>query len=179
MPDFRDRWLFLAGAAMSWISPPEVLRRELHALADEVGGWTPGHTDSKMHAIFRTAREHQAGKRVEWDGLAVSPRYKFKNETIIEWLEITPEEERRLKTILSDEGRRRHPNVRLLTELQSYKLTELRDEAHRSAGTLRGMECWSGPPVRQAPRDFSGRRGPAHSRERGRRFPQCLGFVSA
>jgi len=112
MPDFRDRWLFLAGAAMSWISPPEVLRRELHALAEEVGGWTPGRTDSKMHAIFRTAREHQAGKRVEWDGLAVSPRYKFRNETIIEWLEITPEEERRLKTVISDDERRRRDRER-------------------------------------------------------------------
>jgi AraC-like DNA-binding protein len=112
MPDYRDRWLFLAGAAMSWISPPEVLRRELYALAEEVGGWTPGHTDSKMHAIFRTAREHQAGKRVEWDGLAVSPRYRFRNETIIEWLEITPGEERRLKTIISDDERRRRDRER-------------------------------------------------------------------
>jgi len=81
MPDFRDRWLFLAGAAMSWISPPEVLRRELHALAEEVGGWTPGRTDSKMHAIFRTAREHQEGKRVEWDGVKFSPHCKFRNES--------------------------------------------------------------------------------------------------
>jgi DNA-binding CsgD family transcriptional regulator len=112
MPDFRDRWLFLAGAAMSWISPPEVLRRELHALADEVGGWTPGRTDSKMHAIFRTAREHQAGKRVEWDGVKLSPRYRFRNETIIEWLEITPEEEHRLKTIISDDERRRRDRER-------------------------------------------------------------------
>src|SRR5215212_10182555 len=65
-----------------------------------------------MHAIFRTAREHQAGKRVEWDGLSVSPRYKFRNETIIEWLEITPEEERRLKTIISDDERRRRDRER-------------------------------------------------------------------
>jgi len=112
MPDFRDRWLFLAGAAMSWISPPEVLRRELHALAEEVGGWTPGHTDSKMHAIFRTAREHQEGKRVEWDGVKLSPRYKFRNQTILDWLEVTPEEERRLKTIISDEERRRRDRER-------------------------------------------------------------------
>jgi hypothetical protein len=112
MPDFRDRWLFLAGAAMSWISPPEVLRRELHALAEEVGGWTPGRTDSKMHAIFRTAREHQAGKRVEWDGVKLSPRYKFRNRTILDWLEVTPEEERQLKTIISDEERRRRDRER-------------------------------------------------------------------
>ncbi len=112
MSDYRDRWLFLAGAAMSWISPPEVLYRELHALAEEVGGWTPGRTDSKMHAIFRTAREHQAGKRAEWDGVKLSPRYKFRNETIIDWLEITPEEERRLKTIISDDERRRRDRER-------------------------------------------------------------------
>jgi hypothetical protein len=30
-----------------------------------------------MHTIFCIAREHQAGKRVEWDGLAVRPRFKF------------------------------------------------------------------------------------------------------
>jgi hypothetical protein len=68
---------------------------------------------------------------------------------------------------------------RLLTELQSYKLTELRNEAHRSARTLRGMECWSGPPaVRQAPRDFSGRRGPAHSREGGEGSRNAQVFIS-
>ena len=125
MPDFRDRWLFLAGAAMSWISPPEVLRRELHALAEEVGGWTPGHTDSKMHAIFRTAREHQAGKRVEWDGVKLSPRYKFRNETIIEWLEVTPEEERHLKTIISDEERRRRDRERKRRERRASGEVEM------------------------------------------------------
>jgi hypothetical protein len=30
-----------------------------------------------MHAILRTAREHQPEKRVEWDRLVVSPRYNF------------------------------------------------------------------------------------------------------
>lgn len=74
MPDFRDRWLFLAGVAMSWVAVPQVLRRELYALAHEIGGWTEGKAESKLHAVFRTAHEHQAGKRVEWDGVRVSPR---------------------------------------------------------------------------------------------------------
>jgi len=34
-----------------------------------------------MHAIFRTAREHQEGKRVEWDGVKFSPRCKFRDES--------------------------------------------------------------------------------------------------
>ena len=60
---------------------------------------------SKMHAILRRTRERQAGGRADWDGLAVSPRYKFGNEALIEWLEITPEEEHQLKTIISGDER--------------------------------------------------------------------------
>ena len=65
-----------------------------------------------MHAILCTAREPQAGKRVEWGGLAESPRYKFRSEALIEWLEITPEEERKLKTIISGDERRRRDHER-------------------------------------------------------------------
>ncbi len=65
-----------------------------------------------MQAILRSTREHQAGKRAEWDGLAVSPRYKFRNEPLIEWLEITPEEERQLKTIISGDERRQRDHER-------------------------------------------------------------------
>jgi hypothetical protein len=65
-----------------------------------------------MHAILRSAHEHQAGKRAEWDGLAVSPRYTVRNETLIEWLEIITEEERQLKTIVSDDKRRRRNHER-------------------------------------------------------------------
>ncbi|MDQ3375921.1 MAG: hypothetical protein M3533_03375 [Actinomycetota bacterium] len=141
MPDFRDRWLFLAGAAMSWISPLEVLRRELHALAEEVGGWTPGYTDSKMHAIFRTAREHQAGKQVEWDGVKLSPRYKFRNETIIDWLEITPQEERHLKTIISDEERRRRDRDRKKRERRQSGVVEMTRDEYEDRAARRRSEA--------------------------------------
>src|SRR5215213_10734000 len=65
-----------------------------------------------MHAILRSAREHQAGKRTEWDGLAESPRYKFRNESLIEWLEIIPEEKRKLKSTISGDERRRRDHER-------------------------------------------------------------------
>ena len=141
MPDFRDRWLFLAGAAMSWISPPEVLRRELHSLADEVGGWTPGHTDSKMHAIFRTSREHQAGKRVEWEGVRLSPRYKFRNATILDWLEVTPEEERHLKTIISDEERRRRDRIRKQRERRATGEVEMSRDEYEDRARVRRQKA--------------------------------------
>ncbi len=44
--------------------------------------------------------------------MKLSPRYKFRNRTILDWLEVTPEEERHLKTIISDEERRRRDRKR-------------------------------------------------------------------
>jgi len=112
MPDYRDRWMFAAGVGMSWLAVPPVMQRELYALAREIGGWTEGHTRSKLHAVFRTAREAAAGRRVEWAGVDWDPRYRLRNQTIIEWLEIEPEEERELRTIISDEERRRRDRRR-------------------------------------------------------------------
>lgn len=117
MPDFRDRWMFVAGVGMSWLAIPPVLQRELFALAREVGGWTEGRTRSKLQAVFRTSREAAAGKRVEWAGVDWDPRYRLKNRTIIEWLEITAEEEREMKTIISGEERRRRDRARKEPEM--------------------------------------------------------------
>lgn len=106
---FRDKWLFLSGVAMSWLCPYEKLQRELYALAREVGGWSEGCMRSKMHAVFRTTREAINGHRVEWRGMDFDPRYRFRSETIMEWLGITSDEEKHMVTLISqDERRRRH-----------------------------------------------------------------------
>lgn len=112
MPDFRDRWMFVAGVAMSWLAIPSVLRRELYALSREVGGWTEAKAKSKLHAVFRTAHEAARGEKVEWAGMKVDPRYRLKNKTIIEALEISPEEEREMRTIIGDDERRRRDRER-------------------------------------------------------------------
>ncbi len=112
MPDFRDRWMFVAGVAISWLAIPSVLRRELYALSREVGGWTEATAKSKLHAVFRTAHEAARGEKVEWAGMKVDPRYRLKNSTIIEALEITADEERELKTVISDDERRRRDRER-------------------------------------------------------------------
>jgi hypothetical protein len=137
MPDFRDRWMFVAGVGMSWLAIPVVLRRELFALAREVGGWSQGRTRSKLHAIFRTAHEAARGRRVEWKGMEIDPRYRLRNQTIIEALEIEPEEERQLKTIISDEERRRRDRERKNPEMsrKEYltRAAKRRAEARRLA----------------------------------------------
>jgi hypothetical protein len=137
IPDFRDRWLFVAGVGMSWLAIPPVLQRELFALAREVGGWTEGKTRSKLHAVFRTSREAAAGKRVQFAGVEWDPRYRLKNQTIIEWLQITAEEEREMKTIISDDERRRrkreHKNPEMTRTEYLTRAAKRRAAARRMA----------------------------------------------
>ena len=138
MPDFRDRWMFVAGVAMSWLAIPAVLRRELYALSREVGGWTEGQAKSKLHAVFRTAHASARGEKVEWRGMKLDPRYRLKNQTIIEALEITPEEERELKTIIGDDERRRRDRARKNPEMSRaeylVRAAKRRARARRLAG---------------------------------------------
>jgi hypothetical protein len=144
MDDFRDRWLFLAGVAMSWLVDPAFLQRELYALAHEVGGWTEVHTHSRMHAVFRTAREAAEGHTVEWEGRQFSPLYRFRNETIIEWLEITREEQREMRTLISAaEKQRRRAEKARQAGVMSRK--EYKDRAAWRRAEARRMHAESVP----------------------------------
>lgn len=107
-PGERDVWMLLASTAISWISMPVVLRREVYALARQVtgpDGWSERETETRMSAVIRRALMAARGETVEWQGQQWDPRYRFRTDTIIELLKITPEEQRQLATIWSDEIR--------------------------------------------------------------------------
>ncbi|WVT72159.1 hypothetical protein QM996_11505 [Sinorhizobium chiapasense] len=89
----RDAWLFIAGVAISWISPPEVLGREIIALADEAAGWRDTETKSRMSAIIKRARRAAAGEKITFGNRDVDCRYRMKANTIVEWLGIDPAEQ--------------------------------------------------------------------------------------
>ncbi len=101
MDDFRDRWLFIACTAISWLVVPEVLDREALALAEEAGGWDRRRARSDLSQVLKRARRAATGEKMEFKGQLWSPRHNFRNETIIEWLEITPEEEREMVVTIS------------------------------------------------------------------------------
>ncbi|ACX53242.1 conserved hypothetical protein (plasmid) [Ammonifex degensii KC4] len=123
-PGQRDHWLFLAGVAMSWLAVSfESFYRELVTLAQMVGSWTERESRSRFHALYRRLRMYFAGERIEYNGVPIDPRYRFRNETIIEWLRITPEEQRQLSTIWSEEVRREKDRQR-------------HEEARREAGMV-------------------------------------------
>jgi hypothetical protein len=109
-PGQRDQWLFLAINAMSWLTEdPRVLYREAWALAHEVSTWPEREMQSRMQAIFKRGQWAQQGRRLTWRGHEVDPRYRFRTETIIEWLEITPDEQRGMRSLIGQaEAERRH-----------------------------------------------------------------------
>jgi hypothetical protein len=64
---------------------------------------------SKLSAVMSRSHAAARGERAEWAGFDWDPRYRLKNQTIIELLEITAEEEREMRAVISDdECRRRH-----------------------------------------------------------------------
>jgi hypothetical protein len=108
-PGQRDHWMFLAGVAMSWIAVPQVLRRELWELSKEAATWNDAESGKRLSAIMKRAHMAAKGERVEWNGIQIDPRYRFKNSTIIELLEIEDWEQEEMSVIISsDEARKRH-----------------------------------------------------------------------
>ncbi|NTF42592.1 hypothetical protein [Rhizobium rhizogenes] len=108
----RDTWLFVAASAIAWISPPEVLGREILALGHEAAGWRDSETKSRMSAVIKRARQAAAGQTVTFQGWDVDSRYRMKANTIVEWLSIDPTEQRAAGLrVLVDEDRKRELNT--------------------------------------------------------------------
>lgn len=139
-PGRRDKWLFLAGCAMSWLAAnPEVMRRELYALAREAGGWSEGETVSRLGTVIYRAMMAEGGEKIVYGGVEVDPRYRFKNQTVLDWLEITADEERHMKTLISqtEKARRRAEKRRregaTPRQVIASKAANRREEARRRA----------------------------------------------
>ncbi|NMP22928.1 hypothetical protein [Sulfobacillus harzensis] len=71
-------------------------------MAKQAGGWNEREASARLQAIFKRAKAAAQGQTVD-------PRYAFRTETILEWLDITEDEQREMRTLIGpDEKRRRH-----------------------------------------------------------------------
>ena len=93
-PGHRDMWMFFAANAISWIAAhPAVLAREISELGKQCG-WNEREARSNMGAIQRNCQAAFDGKTKSWNGTEVDPRYRVRANTIVERLEVSPEEMR-------------------------------------------------------------------------------------
>jgi hypothetical protein len=111
MADHRDRWLLLMSVEMSHITHPAVLEDEIRKLSREIG-YPEQTAHSNMAQVIERAYRAARGEKVEWMGRKVDSRYGYKNETIIQLLEITEEEQKSMKTLFGPAEKRRRDRER-------------------------------------------------------------------
>ena len=98
---------------------------ETVALARECESFVKGSdwSRSTFSTLYRRVKEHVAGQYGRGQGL-----YKYQNQTLIEQLEITPEEERHMKTLISttEKYRRRNEKDRAARGFQVRRVETVR-----------------------------------------------------
>jgi hypothetical protein len=92
----RDTFLFLATCFAAWAVDPTLLYQEILQLAAE---FVPSL--SRREILGYTSAAY--GRAKDTINSGIETRYKFKNQTLIDRLQITREEERSLKTIIGME----------------------------------------------------------------------------
>lgn len=114
LPDgHRDPWVFVGSVALTWFTYPPNIQGEITYLVREAGvPWGDGKTKSKMHSVLRSVKQYERGQTVSYAGYEFDPRFRFRNQTLLDWFEITPEEECQMKTIISAEEERRRDRER-------------------------------------------------------------------
>lgn len=86
-PGHRDQILFLMSVSLSWFAHPDVLKDEIIKTAHT---FTPTlseeEVEKQMEPVLRRASDAADGKLYTWNGKEADPRYRFKAETLREWL---------------------------------------------------------------------------------------------
>jgi len=150
----REVYLFWVTNFMllSGATHPGQMFHEVTALAREVCPALVPEVRQSLSTLYRKAQAHSAGEKVEFNGKKFSPLYTPKNQTLIDYLNITPDEERQLGTIISeaeaadrhrkrerqrDETKRREAGA---VERSSYLETAEMKRAHALLLRAKGMK---------------------------------------
>lgn len=110
----RDLAVFV-GACLLAQALPNVPRfhDELRVLGREFAPhWSSSAVNASVSAVMARMRMLAAGRKVEYQGMQVDPRYRWRNDTLIQRFGITPDEERQLQTIISGTEAARRDAVR-------------------------------------------------------------------
>jgi len=100
---YRELTLFWELNFLLRADPCRSIWQEAQSLAAQIGkSWFDREMrTSTLSTLYRKAQEVKNGVRVEYQGREYSPFYTPRNQTLIDLFEITPDEERDLRTIIS------------------------------------------------------------------------------
>ncbi len=137
----RDAWLFVAANALAWTDCVAVAEAEVRTLAAQAAGWSDSETKARMSTVLKRASMAVEGKTIEFRGREVDPRYRMKSQTIVEWLQIEPDEMRGAGLrVLIDKGRKRERGAERQADRRRRNGAKDRDE-QRSTRLELGQKC--------------------------------------
>lgn len=96
----RDRFLFIAGVALSHSVPANRILFELDEFISKHSDLTPKQVKSYSSSTIKRAVAAEKGEKLVFNGKQVDPRYLFKTETLIQWLNITSGEMEHLSLLV-------------------------------------------------------------------------------
>ena len=130
----RNKYMFLTAVFLAQSSLIVDLMSEFRELAREFApAWTDADLERCAASVFSRAELAAKGRKVEFEGRELDPRYRFSNKGLVQWLEITPEEEAKLKCMFSREERARRNTERLRKMRRSEGAMERADYRARAA----------------------------------------------
>jgi len=141
----RNLFVFLGACFLASALVTPSFRAEVRELGQEFApGWSPQELESCISSVHKRLQAASSGERVDFLGRAVDPRYRFRNETLVEWLGITGDEMPQMKAMLSqDESRRRDRDRKQAQrrERGSVLRQEYLDEAQRKQAAARALKA--------------------------------------
>jgi len=140
-PGQRDIWLFVAAHALSWTRAADDMEREIRILAMQSAGWSESESKARMSAVVKRAQQAASGKMVAYSGKELDARYRMRADTIVDWLQIEPEEMRAADLrVLIDTNRRREREAERQTESRRRRGAKDRNEQQAARLEL-GRQC--------------------------------------
>lgn len=104
----RDKWLFLCGVALSWFTHPQGIEDEILSLGRMHTDLVEPEISAAIKPPLERALLAANGQKIEWQGQSIDPRYRFRRQTLYDWLDgvipdsLLPE----LRAIIPDEAAR-------------------------------------------------------------------------
>lgn len=101
-PGQRDLFVFLGACFLADACLVRELLPEVIELAHEFApSWSEQEVMSCISSVMARAQAAERGETVVFRGMQIPPRYRWRNQTLVERLAVTPVEERQLRTIIS------------------------------------------------------------------------------
>jgi hypothetical protein len=82
----RDKWLFLAGVALSWFTHPQGIEDEILSLGRDHTDLDEREMRQALDPSLKRALQAAAGDKLSWNGKEIDPRYRFKRQTLYDWI---------------------------------------------------------------------------------------------